>query len=669
VRLRPIADVSAEKEPGRPIDDRVARTDIEVELLSEVKTASSARPFIEATVLEGRTMSNYPGHLPHRLTKSILTLGAAFLSMSLGDKVQSAEPRSVPNIVLILADDLGWADLGCYGSTYHRTPNLDRLAAAGLRFSNAYAAAPVCSPTRAALLTGVYPARLNLTDWLPGRPDRPDQALLRPAIRDQLPRDNATLAELLKAAGYVTGHVGKWHLGGAGAGPQQRGFDVNIAGDQAGSPRSYFAPYRGRDGKFMPGLERAPEGEYLTDRLTAETETFIETNRNKPFFLYLPHYAVHIPLKAKDDLAAKYKPEPPGRQGNPIYAAMLESLDESVGRVLKKLADLDLVERTIVVFTSDNGGLCVREGPNTPPTINTPLREGKGYLYEGGLRVPLLAKWPGVTRPGSTSAVPVCSIDLFPTLLEACGVKSDAKVDGMSLVPLLKGGGLERGALYWHYPHYSNQGGRPGAAIRAGDWKLIEFYEDGRRELYDLGRDISESRNLIEDKPDKARELAAKLTAWREHIGASRMKANPKYVPNPQADDGTVTLPARTARIHGTQLRYEPLPHKDTLGFWTRAEDAASWEFTVKKPGTFAVEVLQGCGKGQGGSEVEVSIGGQSRTFTVEDTGHFQNFKARTVGTLTLDRPGRYTLTIKPKKRAAAAVMDLRSVTLKPTRD
>jgi arylsulfatase A len=453
------------------------------------------------------------------------------------------EERTVrPNVVIILADDLGWADLGCYGSKYHKTPNLDRLAAEGMRFTDAYAACPVCSPSRAAILTGKYPARLNLTDWLPGRPDRPDQQLLRPIINQQLPAEQTTLAAVLKKAGYVTGHVGKWHLGGKGSLPQDRGFDVNVAGDAAGSPRSYFAPYKGRDGRFIPGLERAAEGEYLTDRLTAEAEQFIDANRDKPFFLYLAHYAVHIPLKAKEELIRKYKPGRPGEQGNPIYAAMIESLDDGVRRILKKLDDCKLAERTIVVFTSDNGGLNVREGPNTPATSNAPLRQGKGYLYEGGIREPLLVHWPNVVRRRSTCAVPVCGIDLFPTILEACGVKSEARVDGVSLVALLKGGEVKRDALYWHYPHYSNQGGKPGAAIRAGDYKLIEFYEDGRLELYDLKNDVSESHNLVMDKPMKARELSAKLGAWRKEVGAKMMKPNPDYLPKPRGKKRASTL-------------------------------------------------------------------------------------------------------------------------------
>ncbi len=595
------------------------------------------------------------------LLVSILFAGLAFL-------VPSRAAAEKLNVVLIVADDLGWADLGCYGSKYHQTPNLDRLARSGVRFTDAYAGAPVCSPTRATLMTGQYPARLNLTDWLPGRPDRPDQMLLRPPIVQELPASALTLAQALKTAGYVTGHIGKWHLGGKGAGPQQRGFDVNIAGDHTGTPLSYFAPFQGKDGRFMPGLEKAPEGEYLTDRLTAEAEKFLQAQRDRPFFLYLPHYTVHIPLKARADLVARYKAGPPGQQGNPIYAAMIESLDQGVARVLARLDELKLTDRTLVLFTSDNGGLCVQEGPNTPPTINSPLREGKGYLYEGGLRVPLIVRLPGVTRAGTTSAVPVMSIDLFPTILEACGVKSEARVDGLSLLPLLKGESIQRDSLFWHYPHYSNQGGRPGAAVRAGAMKLVEFYEDGRKELYDLGKDRSETRNLSADRPEVVQELSGRLDAWRKQVGARMMQPNPGYVPNPQAGDGSVTLPARTARVHGVQLRYEPLPHKNTLGFWTRADDWASWELTVSRPGTFTVEVLQGCGKGQGGSEVELAVAGQTLRFVVEDTGHFQNFKARPIGTVTLDKAGRCTLTVKPTKKAAGAVMDLRAVVLRPAK-
>jgi arylsulfatase A-like enzyme len=583
--------------------------------------------------------------------------------------VTTAAAADRPNIVLIVADDLGWADLGCYGSKYHKTPHLDRLAADGMRFAQAYASAPVCSPTRASIMTGRHPARLGITDWLPGRPDRPDQKLLRPPLTTELPADVPTLPSLLKKAGHTTGLIGKWHLGGKGSSPTDRGFDVNVAGDQAGSPLSYFAPYKAKDGRVMPGLDEAPEGEYLTDRLAAEAEKFLEAHKDKPFFLYLPHYAPHIPMKAKADLVAKYKTGQPGEQGNPTYAAMLESLDDAVGRVLKKLDDLKLADKSLVVFTSDNGGLCTLEGPNTPPTINTPLREGKGYLYEGGLRVPLIVKWPGITKAGSTSDAQVISTDLFATLLEAAGVAEHEGADGLSILSELKGRGLNLGRiLYWHYPHYSNQGGKPGGAIRMDDWKLIEFYENGRRELFNLKTDPGENRNLAEAKPDMAKSLGDRLGTWRAGVCAKMPKPNPDYVPNPQAKDGTIIMHARTAEVHGTMLRYEPLPHKTTLGYWVNATDWASFEFAVSQPGSFTVEVLQGCGKGQGGSEVEVAVGEQKLKFTVEDTGHFQNFKARDIGTVKIDNLGLFTLTIKPIKKAAAAVMDMRQVTLKPVK-
>jgi arylsulfatase A-like enzyme len=594
------------------------------------------------------------------------SLGILLVALGSGSNLAAADK---PNIVVIVADDLGGRDLGCYGSTYHRTPHLDRLAAAGMRFTDAYAACPVCSPSRAALLTGNYPARLNLTDFIPGRRILPDQRLLRHAFRQELPLEETTLAEALKATGYATAFVGKWHLGGKGFGPREQGFDVNIGGNASGATHSFFAPYGGKSGPLMPGLEGAPQGEYLTDRLTTEAQKFIDAHRDRPFFLYLAHYAVHIPLQARPEMVAKYRSGGPGgTQNNPLYAAMLESLDDGIGAILKQLDDLKLSERTVIVFTSDNGGLSVKEGPNTPATSNAPLREAKGYLYEGGIRVPLLVKWPGVTRPGTVSAVPVCGIDLLPTVLDLCGLKNDTAVDGISLAPLLRGGGRSRDALFWHYPHYSNQGGKPGGAIRAGDFKLLEFYEDGRRELYDLKNDLGENRNLAEEKPEKVKELAGKLDAWRRAVGAKGMKPNPAYVANSQEADGVVTLPARTADVHGVQLRYEPLPHKNTLGFWVRQDDWASWDFTITRPGMFTLEVLQGCGKGQGGSEVEFAVGDQKSRMTVEDTGAFQNFKSRPVGTLTLDKPGRYTLTVRPRSKPGVAVMDLRSVTLRPAR-
>lgn len=580
----------------------------------------------------------------------------------------AVEPVRRPNVVFVLADDLGARDLGCYGSTFHKTPNIDRLAKDGARFTDFYAACPVCSPTRASIMTGRYPQRVNITDWLPGRPDRPDQRLKRPVLNQQLPLEEVTVAEALKAAGYRTAHIGKWHLGGEGFGPEKQGFDVNVAGDHTGTARSYFAPFRNKAGS-MPGLENAPEGEYLTDRLTAEAERFITANKGQPFFLYLSHYAPHTPLRAKPETLAKYKGQPVhGRQSHPAYAAMLESVDESVGRLVKALEDLKLSDNTIVIFTSDNGGLATLEGMPFAPTNNAPYREGKGYLYEGGIRDPLIVKWPAAVKPGSTVGQLACSIDFFPTLADACGARADDRRDGVSLLPALKGGRLADRALYWHYPHYANQGSKPGGAVREGDYKLIEFYEDGRRELFDVRKDPSESRNLIAEKPAVANALAAKLDAWRKDVGAKMPTPNPDYVPNPPAKDGTITLHARTASVHGVQLRYEPLPHKDTLGFWVRQDDWAEFPLTVTKGGTFTVEVLQGCGKGSGGAEVELAVGDQRVRFTVKDTGGFQSFEARDVGTLTIEKPGRHALTVKARSKPGVAVMDLRRVVLKPVK-
>lgn len=443
-----------------------------------------------------------------------------------------AEKRR-PNFVLIVVDDMGWADLGAYGSAFHQTPNINALAAHGVRFTDAYAAAPVCSPSRASLLTGKYPARLQLTDWLPGRTDRTSQKLLRPSIRQALPLAEVTIAEALKPAGYVSAHIGKWHLGGSGYGPESQGFDVNIAGDHTGTPASYFYPFKNRD-VMMPGLADGHDGEYLTDRLTDEAEKFIEQNREKPFFLHLAHYAVHIPLKAKPKIVAKYRDRARigQRRVNPIYAAMVESVDESVGRIMRKLAQLELADDTIIIFTSDNGGLSVEEGPHTPATSNAPLRDGKGYLYEGGIRVPLVVRWPGVTQAGVVCRAPISGVDIFPTVLEMAGVTPETTegVDGRSLAPLLsRPQNTRRPALYWHYPHYSNQGGRPSGAVRDGRFKLIEFYEDDRVELYDLRRDAGETMNLAGKLQAKAKVMRKMLHDWRRKVGAQMMELNPHY--------------------------------------------------------------------------------------------------------------------------------------------
>jgi len=572
-----------------------------------------------------------------------------------------------PNVILIVADDLGGSDLGCYGSTFHRTPELDRLAADGVRFAQAYAACPVCSPTRAAIMTGKYPARLHLTDWLPGRGNRPDQSLNRPEIRQQLPLEETTVAEVFQAAGYATGHIGKWHLGGEGFGPLEQGFAVNIAGDHTGTPMSYFAPF-GKNGRHMRGLEEAASGEYLTPRLTTEAERFIEVHREQPFFLYFPHFAVHTPIMAPAELVEQFPGETSfsGKQNNPIYAAMLLAVDQSVGRLRQKLTDLKLSDNTIIVFTSDNGGLSVVEGPKTPATSNAPFREGKGWLYEGGVRVPLIISGPGVKQPGRTTEQVASSYDLLPTLCRLCGLAVPDGVDGLDISPVITGETTQPRDLYWHYPHYSNQGGRPGAAIRSGNHKLIEFYDSGRKELFDVEADARENRNLAPDMPEKVAELSQLLEQWRTAVSAQMMSPNPDYKPNPQAPDGSIIIHAKTANVTGGQLRYEPFPHKNTLGYWFIPEDAAHFEFTVSKPGIYQVEGLIGCGNGCGGSDVEFRFGDQILKFTVPETGGFQQFQPMNLGKVTFSEPGRYSLTVQPVKKPGPAVMDLRQVTLRP---
>lgn len=481
----------------------------------------------------------------------LLTIGAAgFKWPGIKRKAPSIEGGLLhtvfgqPNIVFILMDDLGWADIGVNGSTFYETPNINKLAAQRLNFINGYAACPVCSPTRAALMTGKYPARLQITDWLPGRPDMTSQKMLRASLKQQLPLTEKTIAEALKERGYTTAHIGKWHLGGRGFGPEEQGFDINIGGNNAGSPVSYFYPYVQKDNPAarIPGLDEGMEGEYLTDRLTTEAENFIEKNKEKPFFLYLSHYAVHIPLKGKQELVEKYvkKAKNGNAQNNPVYAAMIESMDQSVGRILKMLDEYKLSENTIVVFTGDNGGLHVKEGPNTPATSNIPLREGKGYLYEGGIREPLIIKWPGVIKPQTVSEVPVSTIDFYPTFLAVTGITDNQPdIDGVNILPVLKGATtLQRKEMYWHYPHYSNQGGKPGAAVRQNNFKLIEFYEDGKVELYDLKRDKGEKKNLAAGMPEKVKELQEKLTLWRQTVNARMMTPNPGYDANVPRKEG-----------------------------------------------------------------------------------------------------------------------------------
>lgn len=487
-----------------------------------------------------------------------------------------------PNVIFFLVDDLGWRDLGCYGSTFYETPNVDRLAKVGARFTQAYAACHVCSPTRASILTGKYPARLHLTDWLPGRRDFPFQKLQQVRTQQQLPPGETTLAAALKSHGYATAIFGKWHLGEEPHGPTKHGFDVQIPEWNKGWPRSgYHFPFR------LEGL-KDKKGDYLTDRLTDEALEFIEQQKDGPFFLYLSHFAVHDPIQGRADLVAKYRkkrermrrpkgpafvlegnpddPMPLSRkqrgaligkpshraykvlpqrtvkikqhQDNVEFAAMVESMDQSLGRVMAKLKELKLDDDTIMIFFSDNGGMSGANfgRPNRVvrpdkldsaySTSNLPLRGAKGWLYEGGIRVPLIVKWPGQGRKGVVCHEPVISTDFYPTILEMAGLPPRPRQhrDGVSFAAALRGKPFERGAIYWHFPHYSNHGMQsPGGAIRLGDFKLLEYFENGSVQLFDLKTDPGEQEDLSKSRPKKTVELLSHLRGWRKRVSAPMM--------------------------------------------------------------------------------------------------------------------------------------------------
>ncbi len=430
-------------------------------------------------------------------------------------------PVAKPNVIVVLVDDMGWKDLSCQGSPLYETPHIDRLARAGLRFTNGYAACTVCSPTRAAMMTGEYPARLHITDWIAGH-KRPFAKLKVPDWQLFLPLDTATVAERLKSAGYATAAIGKWHLGDEAYHPEHHGFDENIGGYHRGQPPSYFAPYK------IPTLSEGPDGEYLTDREADEAVRFITKHRDRPFFLYLPHYCVHTPIQAKKDVTAKYaaKNVTGLRVKNNAYAAMVESVDDAMGRILDTLDSLGIRDTTAIFFTSDNGGLF-------NVTDNKPLRAGKGSAYEGGVRVPFIVSWPGQTKAGTTSDVPAITMDVPATILELTGVGNppDQAMDGVSLAPVFAGKPLAREALYWHYPHYHPGGATPYSAIRAGDWRLVHFYEDGHNELYNLASDIGEANDLAASEPERAAQLKQQLDTWLAAVGAQFPTPNPDYDP------------------------------------------------------------------------------------------------------------------------------------------
>jgi arylsulfatase A-like enzyme len=452
-----------------------------------------------------------------------------------GSAVATSELARPMNIVVILVDDLGWADLGCTGSTFYETPNVDALAADGIRFSNAYSASPVCSPTRAALMTGRHPVRVGITDWIRGF-EKKDPPLATPQDRDELALEETTLAEALQEQGYATGYVGKWHLGETEAfWPEHQGFDVNIAGFSKGSPPGgYYSPYQN------PRLADGPDGEYLTDRLTSEAIAFLNAHRDDPFFLTLAFYTVHTPIqgcaKWDDHFEEKRaalagtepdttRPEGPAKtrlqQSDAKYAAMVRSMDENVGRLLAELDSLGIADNSIVVFTSDNGGLSTQPGRIAPTSV-LPLRAGKGWCYEGGIRVPLIIRAPGKTRAGSITDQAAISMDLFPTLLELADVEPDPglNLDGVSLVPALSDPQTTRPrTLVWHYPHYHSSGWTPGSAIRIGEWKLVEHYETGTLELYNLAEDPGETTDLALTHPRQLEQLKTALDAALAGMG------------------------------------------------------------------------------------------------------------------------------------------------------
>ncbi len=446
-----------------------------------------------------------------------------------------------PNVLLIVADDLGWADLSCYGNDLHETPRLDRLAAQGVRFTEAYAASPVCSPTRAAILTGQHPARLHMTIWRENALVRGNRKLLEPVCLDSLPLEHETLAEILKASGYYNAHVGKWHLGRAEFYPQLHGFHENVGGTLWGAPQTFWYPYSGdsyfRDWRYVPDLEPGHAGDYLTDALTNQAIHIMdrEAKAGRPFYLNLWYHAVHTPIEGKRALVEHYRKKITKNsiRKNPYYAAMVHALDENVGRVLAKLDQLGIAEKTLVIFTSDNGGFVntCKLHKGLQVANNTPLRSGKGSCYEGGLRVPLIVRGPGVAK-GEECSVPVYSCDLLPTVLKAVGLaeKTPSPLDGPDITTLLQNPSatLPREALYFHYPHYYPTTS-PVSAIRKGRWKLLEYYEDGRRELYDLSNDLGEQKDLSQSHLDLAKALAEELHAWRHKVNAQEPDPNPAF--------------------------------------------------------------------------------------------------------------------------------------------
>jgi len=454
-------------------------------------------------------------------------LASAFASIFWHRSALADELPRRPNFVFFLVDDLGWADLGCFGSSFYKTPNIDALAESGMRFTNAYAACPVCSPTRASIMTGRHPVRVDITDWIPGMDISRAQNSIFAMVedRDNLALEELTIAEVLQQHGYQTFFAGKWHLGDRGHWPTDQGFDVNIGGNQFGSPPGgYYGPWKN------PTLEAKVPDEYVTERLTEESLRFLDDrDAERPFLLYLSYYNVHTPItpykkrheEFKRAAAQQFDEVTPQRMEHEAYASMIAAVDDSVGRLLEKLDTSGLSDNTVVIFFSDNGGLCTSR--NVGPTSNLPLRSGKGWLYEGGVREPTIIRAPRVTKPGGVCDTPVVSMDFFPTMLELAKLPAmpDRHADGLSIVSLMRGDGeLPSRKLYWHYPHYHGSTWTPGASIRDGDWKLIELYHWDEVELYNLANDPGEQHDLSATYPQKTAALLASLHAWQKQLGA-----------------------------------------------------------------------------------------------------------------------------------------------------
>lgn len=596
-----------------------------------------------------------------------------------------------PNIVVVVADDLGISDLHCYGRKDHNTPNLDLLASQGIRYTSAYCGLSICSASRAALLTGKSSARLHLTNYLPGRPDAESQLLLSPRIQPNLPLEETTLAEALQAAGYRTGLFGKWHLGGGAFGPTHQGFEFAKEFSDKGT------------------LDEKEGGKNEFAIVDTAIE-FLKSSTDKPTFCYIPQHSPHINLAAQEALIQKN-----ASAFNPLYAATIESLDQSIGKLISAVDSL--ARPTIVIFTSDNGGLHVPEGNGQPATHNEPYRAGKGYLYEGGIRIPLVVRWTGTIEKEQIVDAPVSLLDLMPTLMEVAGVepaKAIGPLDGISLKSSWLQGG--RGSLamdrsmYWHFPHYTNQGSRPAAAMLQGKWKLVETLDDGSIELFDLEKDVGEGTNVAVQFAEQADQMKNALHRWQKSVGAQFGKANPLakaelhraiYLEqdpsrldssrgaNEVADawrnwrkemnrvvagkkpalkmvDGEIRLAPSDSVTHGKKIVYEPQPNKNVVGYWTEVEDWVDWELKIPKDGSYEIEVHCGCAGG--GSLVALQVGDSSYEWTVRDTGHFQNIIIENVGEAWLPA-GTNRLAVRPKSKAGVAIMDIRQIVLRPSQD